>query len=203
MTRISLAFLLATGAGAFALQPPSQQPPQQPPPAQQPSDPQNQVVRIGGEVGGVPKLAIAPFAALSQDAETVAAAKTIGDVLFDDIDYEHEFYLIKKDAIATLPRPTSVDNIPLDRWKSDLNADGLLVGSVRKDGNTVVVQVKLIQLSSGRVAFGKEYSGPIANPRRYAHTISDEIHKQQVGLDGVARTRLTCCLWISSEIVCA
>jgi TolB protein len=54
-----------------------------------------------------------------------------------------------------------------------------------------VVQVKLIQVASGKMAFGKSYSGPIANPRRYAHTISDEIHKQQVGLDGVARTRLT------------
>ena len=41
------------------------------------------------------------------------------------------------------------------------------------------------------MAFGKEYSGPVANPRRYAHTISDEIHKPQIGLDGVARTRLT------------
>jgi TolB protein len=41
------------------------------------------------------------------------------------------------------------------------------------------------------MAFGKEYSGPVANPRRYAHTISDEIHKSQIGLDGVARTRLT------------
>ena len=30
-------------------------------------------------------------------------------------------------------------------------------------------------------AFGKEYSGSAANPRLYAHTISDEIHQQQRG----------------------
>jgi TolB protein len=36
-----------------------------------------------------------------------------------------------------------------------------------------------------------EYSGSIANPRVYAHTISDEIHKTQRNLRGVARTRLT------------
>jgi TolB protein len=41
------------------------------------------------------------------------------------------------------------------------------------------------------MAFGKEYSGSIANPRQYAHTISDEIYQQQLALRGVARTKLT------------
>jgi TolB protein len=171
-------------AGLAALGNQAQQPPATPPASQ------NQEVRIVVSGGGVPKLAIAPFVALSQDAETVAAAKTITDVLFDDIDYEHEFYLIKKDMIATVPRPTSIDSVALEPWK-ELNPDGLLVGSVRKEGNGVVVQVKLIQVPSGRMALVKVYRGPIANPRRYAHTISDEVHKSQVGLDGVAHTRLT------------
>ena len=37
------------------------------------------------------------FIALSTDAETVAAAKTIGQVLWDDLDFEREFYLIPRD----------------------------------------------------------------------------------------------------------
>src|SRR5215831_10846007 len=201
MNRLSILFVLAAGVGVLAHQPfdplraaPSsvegQQPPAQPPASQ--TGQTNQTVRIAGDVntGTPPKLAIAPFIALSPDAETVAAAKTIADVLYDDIDYEREFYLIKKDAIATVKAPTSLETVALNDWK-ELNPDGLLVGSVRKDGNNVVVQVKLIQVSTGRMAFGKEYSGPVANPRRYAHTISDEIHKQQIGIDGVARTRLT------------
>jgi TolB protein len=172
-------------AGVTVLAAQGQQPPT-PPPASQ-----NQEVKIGvAGSGTAPKLLIVPFIALSPDAETVAAAKTIGDVLYDDIDYEREFYLFKKDQIATVARPTSIDNVNVDAWK-ELNPDGVLVGSVRKDGNNVVVQVKLIQVGSGRTAFGKEYSGSIANPRRYAHTIADEVHKQQVGLEGVARTKIT------------
>src|SRR6185436_8974705 len=163
-------------------QPPATVPPQ----SQQPTD----VVVVVSGGGGPPKLAIVPFIALSQDAETVAAAKTIGDVLYDDIAYEREFYMIGRDAIATAGRPASLDNVNLGAFK-ELNADGLIVGSVRKDASGIIVQVKLIQVSSGRMAFGKEYSGSVANPRRYAHTIADEIHKQQIGLDGVARTRLT------------
>src|SRR5881392_3031710 len=120
MTRLSLLIVLAAGAGVIAGQPPAQQPP--------PPQGQNQTVIIKGEVtpGSPPKLAIAPFVALSQDAETVAAAKAITDVLFDDIEYEREFYLIRKDAIATVPKPTSIDDIALDKWK-ELNPDGLIV----------------------------------------------------------------------------
>jgi TolB protein len=177
----------AAFAAVASLTGPAQQPPAAPPPSQQD---QNQVVHIGVEGGGVPKLAIAPFIALSQDAETVAAAKTIGDVLYDDIDYEREFYLLKKDSIATAGKITSLDNINLAPWK-ELTPDGLLVGSVGKDGNGAVVQVKLIKVSTGQVVFGSTLRGPIANPRRYAHRISDDVHKQQIGIDGVAQTRLT------------
>ena len=175
-----------TLAALAALQLAGQQPPAGAPPPQQQSEVE---IKITG-LGGPPKIAVTPFIALSQDAETVAAAKTIGDVLYDDLNYEREFYLIAKDAVATVPRPSSIDALDLKPWK-ELNADGLLVGSVRKDGSNIVVQVRLVQVSSGRAAFGKEYSGSVANPRRYAHTISDELHKQQIGLDGVARTRLT------------
>jgi TolB protein len=161
---------------------------QQPPPSAPPQQQEFRVV-INGPPGLPPKLGIAGFVALSTDAETVAAAKTIGEVLFDDINYEREYYMISKDAIATVPKPTSLDDVPLDRWK-ELNANAVIVGTVRKTSNGILVQAKLIDVASGRAAFGKEYSGSIANPRRYAHTFSDEMHDQQLGLRGVARTRL-------------
>ncbi len=182
----TLFMLLATTAlcGSLTLG----QPPQTPPPsaAQQPTDVR---VVITGDGGAQPKLGIAGFVALSSDAETVAAARTIGDVLFDDINYEREYYMIAKDAIATIPKPASLDQVPIDRWK-ELNADGVIVGTVQKGPAGITVQVKLIQVASGKTAFGKEYSGSVANPRRYAHTISDEIFLQQLGLHGVARTKL-------------
>src|SRR5262249_39778187 len=70
-----------------------QQTPPTPPQSQQPTS-----VRIGVEGSGTPKLAIAGVIPLSSDAETVAAAKTINDVLYDDINYEHEFYMFGKDT---------------------------------------------------------------------------------------------------------
>jgi TolB protein len=187
LTLTAAAALLAASSLAMTQQPPPSQPPAQPPTSQQPSE---VTVPIVGPGGLPPKLAIAGFLPVSNDAETTAAAKTIADVLFDDLKFEREFYMIEKDAAATVPPPTSIDQLPLDRWR-ELNANGVVVGSVRKTGAGVVVQVRVVEVTSGRTSLGKEYSGSIANPRLYAHTIADEIHKQLRGLNGVARTKLT------------
>jgi TolB protein len=186
MKTVSLASTVI-GLAASTLLLGQQQPPATPPQSQQPTD---VYTKITSTPGAPPKLAIAAIIPLSTDTETTAAAKMIADVLYDDIAYEREFYMIGKDAIATIPKPTSVDQIPLDRWR-ELNANGVIVGSIRKNGNGVVVQVKLYDVATGKMAFGKEYSGSIANPRQYAHTISDEIYQQQIALRGVARTKLT------------
>lgn len=182
-------FLLCVAiAAAASLTLGGQQPPVQPPAAPQQQDTVKLV--ITGSGGAPPKLAIAGFIPLSSDAETVAAARTITDVLRADIEYEREYYLIPKDMIATVPKFTAIDQVPLDRWK-ELQADGVLVGTVAKTGTGVLVQVRLIKVATGETAFGKQYSGAIANPRRYAHTIWDEMYKDQMQGHGVARTRLT------------
>jgi TolB protein len=51
--------------------------------------------------------------------------------------------------------------------------------------------VRLFNIAAQNAAFAKEYSGTAANPRLFAHTIADEIHKLQRNLEGVARTKLT------------
>jgi TolB protein len=167
---------------------------QDPPPAgQQPAEPPRQsdqiVLRINGSPGLPPKYAVPDFLALTTDAETVAAAKTIGQVLWDDLNFEHEFYLIARDTYRTIPPATSLESVPLEQWKQ-LGADGLVIGTVRKTATGVLVQMRVIEVSSGRSAMAKEYSGSLRDTRRYAHTISDDIHLQQRGLRGVARTKL-------------
>src|SRR5918995_4191431 len=166
---------------------------QQPPaaPATPPSQQSDVSIRISGSDPSLPpKIAVPSFIALTNDAETQAAAKTIGEVLWDDLEFEKEFYMIPRDTYRSIPQPATLDQVPLDRWK-ELNADGVLVGTVAKTGTGVLVQVRLIKVATGETAFGKQYSGAIANPRRYAHTIWDEMYKDQMQGHGVARTRLT------------
>ncbi len=164
-----------------------QQPPQPPSPSQQPSE---ITTAITGEGGQPPRLAVPDFLAASPDAETAAIARIIGQVLWDDLNYEREFTFIPRDVYATIPKATSFADIPFDRWR-ELNADGLVVGSVRKVANGIEVEVRLFNVRGRQSVFGKVYSGSGANPRQFAHTAANDIYQTQRALKGVALSKLT------------
>jgi TolB protein len=160
---------------------------QTPPPApQQPSEVQ---LVISGPTGGPPKYAVPEFLPLSSDRETVEAARTIAEVLFRDLEFEREFYLIPRDTYKSIPAASTIDTPPYDRWV-ELGADALVLGSVERSASGLQVRVKLYNVRTRQPVLAREYSGSAANPRQYAHTMADEIHQQQRALRGVARTRL-------------
>lgn len=178
-TRIPGAALLA-GCALLVLTGTAQEPPSQSQPVR---------TTITSVDPGLPaKLAVPDFIPLSNDAETVAAAKTLGQVLWDDLNFEREFYLIARDTYRSIPQATSLDQLPLDRWR-ELGADGLVLGTVRRTGKGFLVQVRLVQVATGQPALGKEYEGS-SDARFFAHTIADEIHTTQRGIRGVARTKI-------------
>ena len=180
MNRYALAaVVLAAVTGA------AQQPPQTPPPpTQQPSE---IATVISGDPGTPPRYAVPDFVALTPGA--AEAAKTIGQVLWADLNFEREFYMIPRDTYVTVPAAQSLDRVPFDAWR-ELGADAVVFGTVSQTGNDVRVEVRLFNVRTRQSVFAKEYSGSAANPRLYAHTISDEIHQQQRALRGVARTKL-------------
>ena len=63
-----------------------------------------------------PKYAVPDFIALSPDPEVQAAAKMLGQVLWDDLNFEREFYMIPRDTYASIPAAKSIDAVPYDRW---------------------------------------------------------------------------------------
>ncbi len=167
----------------------ARQPPQPPATPAQPPQPSEVETTITGDSGAPPRLAVPEFIAVSKDTESVAIARTISQVLFDDLNFEREFGLIPRDVYATIPAATSFADVPFDRWR-ELNADGLVIGTVQKTGTGLKVELRLFNVRTRQTAYGREYSGSTANPRVYAHQISDELHLSQRGLKGVARTKL-------------
>lgn len=163
---------------------PGQQAPREPKPTQ------DIALTITGEPGTLARYAVPDFIAASPEADTLAAARLMGQVLWDDLAFEREFDLIPRDTYQSIPAARSLADVPFDRWR-ELGADGLVLGSVRRVGGEFHVEVRLFQVSSRQSALSKEYSGATGNPRLFAHTIADDIHQNQVGLRGVARTRLT------------
>lgn len=186
MKRIFLSSVATLVAAALSAQAPQQQPTAAPP--QQPSEVRTTI--SSGDAGTPPRFAVPEFIALSRDAETIDTAKTIARVLWDDLNFEREFALIPRDTYATIPPATSMYDVPFDRWR-ELNADGVIIGSVQKTDTGVRLEVRLFNVRTSESAFAREYSGSIANKRLYAHTIADEVHKDQRALRGVARTKVT------------
>lgn len=181
MTRLTcLLGLLAAGV-VLRAQPPASVP-------QQPTDVSTTI--SSDQSGTAPRFAVPAFVPLSTDPAVVDAAATIGRVLWDDLAFEREFALIPRDVAATVPATRSTTDVAFDRWR-ELNADGVVIGTVSAANGGIRVEVRAFNVRGRQSVFAREYTGPTANRRLYAHTIADELHEQQRALRGVARTRLT------------
>lgn len=167
----------------------AQQQPPVPPPGQPPQPDAIDAGTLTSEAGTPPRIAVPDFLALTSDKETQAIARTIAEVLWDDLNYEREFYMVPRDTYRTIPAATSVGAPPFDRWR-ELGVDGLVMGAVTRTGDAIRVEMRLFRVRSQQEIYAREYTGSAANARLYAHTISDEIHQSQRNLRGVARTKL-------------
>ncbi|HYB94994.1 MAG TPA: Tol-Pal system beta propeller repeat protein TolB [Vicinamibacterales bacterium] len=180
----SIAAVLAASAVVAASQPPATA---QPPASQQ--QPTTVGIVLTGEGGSQTRLAVPDLLALSSDKETQDAARVISQVLWDDLNFEREFYMIPRDTYKSIPAAASIDAVPYDRWR-ELGADGVVIGTVQRVATGIRVEMRLYSVRARQSYFGREYTGAAANPRVYAHTMSDELHQSQRNLRGVARTKL-------------
>ena len=145
---------------------------------------------IGERIGTQPRIAVPDCLALSDDAETATIARTIAEVLWDDLDFEREFRMVARDIYESVPLARSLTDLPLDSWR-ELGADGIVSCSVERVGDDQLrLTARLFNARSMASAFGVEYSGSLGNVRTYAHQLSDEIHRHQRGLRGVARSKI-------------
>ncbi len=168
---------------ASPAQPPAGQPPATPPETQQPSE-ISTAITLGG--GAAPRLAVPDFIA---PAELKQQASTIAQVLWDDLRFEREYDLIPRTSYGPITPAASMESVPFAQWQ-ELGANAVLIGTVRQNASSLTVQVRLFDVASQRGMWAKEYTAAASNPRAFAHTIADELHKDTRSLTGVARTKL-------------
>ena len=138
-----------------------------------------------GSGGAQVRYAVPDFVPATPDLAD--AARTLGQVLWDDLDFEREFYMIRRDTYTSIPPVRGAAPIPFTSWR-ELGADALVHGTVQRVGDQLQVEYRLFNVATGREVGGKRYTG--ANARQIAHVISDEIFLRQRNLVGVAQTKL-------------
>lgn len=155
-------------------------------------DQQGEIVLELSNPSSHPRVGVPDFLLQGGDPDVVAATKTIVEVLWNDLDFEREYYMIPRQAFANIP-PTEATSLPFDRWIAT-GADYVLVGSAARNGAELIVELRLVATRGerqGRQVFGARYPNcRLQNPRGCAHALADDFHKQTRLLDGVARTRL-------------
>ena len=181
---VAFAMLAAAGGGLHTQLAGAQQTPPQPAAPQQPTDVE---LVISGDGGRPPRYAVPAFVAAAPDV--AAVAKVIGPVLWDDLQFERDVALIPHDVAATVAPARTAEQLAFDNWR-EIGADAVVHGSVQRSGGNISVQVRLFNVRTRQQVFAQEYTGPATNPRQFAHSISDDIHKQQRQLRGVARSKL-------------
>ena len=147
-------------------------------------------VVIGDSIGTRSSIAVPDCLPLTPDETTRQASRTIAQVLWDDLDFEREFRLIPRDVYRTIPAAGSLVDVPFDRWR-EIGADGVISCTVEARGERrLVLTTRLFSVRTGESAFGVQYTGAARSIRLLAHQLSDEIHRHQRGLEGVARTQI-------------
>lgn len=128
------------------------------------------------------------------DATMTEHARTVAEVLWADLDFEREFYMIPRADSAKIP-VSAPDALPYDRWV-ELGADFVLVGRARANGQTLDIELRLMHVKGdqrGGQYFGRRYQCGMQTargPRDCAHQIADDFHKDVRQVTGIARTKL-------------
>ena len=88
-------------------------------------------------------------------------------MLWDDINFEHEYTLVAREAAAKMPQATSPETLDYDRW-SEIGADAVMIGWARPAANGVTVEIRVIGIRGNlarRQVFGKAYGCQVKNAR--------------------------------------
>jgi TolB protein len=164
-----------------------------------------QLGTISGNTGARRRIAVPDFSVPGGTAEVQQAAKTISQVLWDDLDFEGEFYMIPAADAAKIPAADTMETLRYDLW-TELGVDAVVLGSVTSTPAGLSVRIQIVGVRgelARKQVFGKVYGGggcSLRNPRYCAHYISDDFYKTQ-GVDGIARTRLAFSSDRNSEVV--
>ena len=133
-----------------------------------------------------------PFAVpvfIAENAAAQDAAMQISRVIASDLTGTGLFREIPQQAhISTL---TSFDSpVQFADWKA-INAQALISGSVRVDGDRVVVKFRVFDVfAEGQLGDGLQYGGSAGSWRRIAHKVADTVYSRITGEGGYFDSRV-------------
>ncbi|HEX6898616.1 MAG TPA: Tol-Pal system beta propeller repeat protein TolB [Thermoanaerobaculia bacterium] len=116
--------------------------------------------------------------------EAARAARELEETVRRDLDFSGYFEIQGPDVLSGLRLTGNVqEDLPVYRSTGN---QILLLGDARAEGDRVVFEGRLFDLSSGQAILAKRYRGPFNSARRIGHTFADEVIRFLTGNSGVA-----------------
>ncbi|HEU4403444.1 MAG TPA: Tol-Pal system beta propeller repeat protein TolB [Candidatus Polarisedimenticolia bacterium] len=152
-----------------------------------PAAPSEPIIRIVGTARPRIPIAIPEFPPPGGDAHLTEIARTIHDVLRDDLDFSGYFALVPEEYYK-LVHDAGDRRVAYKEWLG-VGAESLLLGKVSLEPPIVVFEGKLYDTTSQKMTLGKRYRGEEDLTRLLAHRLSDEIVSQS-NQQGIAQSRI-------------
>jgi TolB protein len=158
-----------------------------------PVDPRQDVaITINRDPGApAPRLAVPDFALTGSDPELKTASATTADVLWKDIAFEEEFTMVDRRASAAIPVTAAIESVPFDRW-AEQGADYVLLVAATRNGAALGLDLQIADVKGRKLVerAGRHYNCFVADPRRCAHFVADDLHLRLRAVKGVAQSRI-------------
>ncbi len=130
-----------------------------------------------------------PAEAAAEEAGVPASsARTISEVVWDDIRYAGVYRMLPK-RFYRIAEAGSGGGLDYYQWES-VGADILVRGTVQVEGDSLIAEVRMHAVRAQENVFARRYTAALESPRSLAHRIADDILLQAGSYRGVARTRI-------------
>lgn len=120
------------------------------------------------------------------------SAEEITNVIKNDLEISAYFQIIPPGAFLE-PKGSSAltaETINFDHWTA-IEAQALVKGSIRKEGNSVVAELRLFDPFLKQMLVGKQYTGGVQNVRTMGHRFADEVMLALTGVLGPFNSKIT------------
>jgi len=136
-------------------------------------------------------IAVPDLSCKSGEKEMRSNAVVCGNVLWSDLDNSSVFFLVSRMRYPFLP-PGGQAKINYSSWAA-IGTQALILASLDKKEDKLVSELRIYDIKTQAMRFGKRYIGEKNQIRRIAHTMSNDIVMHFTGRKGVADSKIVFC----------
>jgi TolB protein len=136
-------------------------------------------------------IAIPDMICRSAESDIRNQSTVCGNALWNDLDNTGIFQLISKTRYPFLS-PEGAFNPDYGQW-ARIGAQALILGTLALEEEKLVAELRVYDIKTRAMRFGKRYIGEKTQIRRIAHTMADDIVRHFTGRKGVANSKIVFC----------